>query len=181
MRPQVILDLCSGSGAWSAPYAEAGYDVRRVEVADGTDVRLLTFLGRVHGILAAPPCTHLSSSGARWWAGKGTPALLEALSVADACLRLIVVCRPAWWCLENPVGRLCGYLGPPAEMFDPCDYGDPWRKKTCLWGSFTMPPKSPVEPVEKSPIHWASPSAGRTAFRSRTPDGFAKAFFAANP
>ncbi|MDR1001701.1 MAG: hypothetical protein LBL82_00300 [Oscillospiraceae bacterium] len=25
---KIILDLCGGSGAWSIPYKEAGYDVR---------------------------------------------------------------------------------------------------------------------------------------------------------
>lgn len=29
MKP-VILDLCAGTGAWSEPYAKAGYEVWRV-------------------------------------------------------------------------------------------------------------------------------------------------------
>lgn len=28
MSDKVILDLCGGTGAWSKPYKEAGYDVR---------------------------------------------------------------------------------------------------------------------------------------------------------
>ena len=27
---KIILDLCGGSGAWSAPYKAAGYDVRLI-------------------------------------------------------------------------------------------------------------------------------------------------------
>ena len=50
---RVILDLCAGSGAWSNPYLEAGYDVRRVDLPK--DVRLLPYPGTVWGILAAPP------------------------------------------------------------------------------------------------------------------------------
>lgn len=51
-----ILDLCSGSGEWSRPYREAGYDVIQVDVKDGQDVRLLEVLPYpVRGILAAPP------------------------------------------------------------------------------------------------------------------------------
>ena len=34
----VILDLCGGTGSWSAPYREAGYDVRVVTLPD-MDVR----------------------------------------------------------------------------------------------------------------------------------------------
>ena len=46
-------------------------------------------------MLAAPPCTHLSISGARWWKSKGEGLLLEALAVADACLRIIEAVKPA--------------------------------------------------------------------------------------
>jgi hypothetical protein len=183
---RLILDLCGGTGAWSAPYREAGYDVRIIDpLADGRDVRLMERCGdRVHGILAAPPCTHLSGSGARWWEAKGSVALLEALSVADACLRVVMVHKPVWWVLENPVGRLSRYFGKPRATFDPCDYGDGYTKKTCLWGEFVMPPKAPVpitHPKGSSPIHRAAPGPDRWRFRSATPPGFARAFKEANP
>lgn len=177
---RIILDLCAGTGAWSQPYADAGYDVRRVDIEDGQDVRLIEASDGVHGILAAPPCTHLASSGARWWQQKGHDALREALAIVDACCRVILVHKPKWWALENPVGRLCHYLGPPVAYFDPCDYGDPWNKKTCLWGHFTMPAKCPVEATEGSKMHTMSPSKDRAALRAVTPPGFAQAFFEAN-
>ena len=175
---RVILDLCGGSGAWSTPYRDAGYDVRLVTLPDH-DVRLYRNPGEVWGILAAPPCTVFASSGARW--PRTDRDYVEAIGVVDACLRLVTVCRPQWWCLENPVGKLVQWLGKPQHYFDPCDYGDPYTKKTALWGSFTMPPKSRVQPVGKSPIHHMAPSPERAALRSVTPAGFAKAFFAANP
>ncbi len=176
---KTILDLCGGTGAWSKPYADAGYQFHIVDLPQ--DVRLLERIDNVHSILAAPPCTHLSGSGARWWEGKGEEALLEALSVVDACLRVIQVCRPQWWALENPVGRLSRYLGKPAMYFNPCDYGDPYTKKTCLWGNFTPPVKNPVEPTEGSKLHRLPPGPDRWRLRSVTPAGFAKAFFEANP
>jgi hypothetical protein len=40
--------------------------------------------------------------------------------------------------------------------------------------------KKPVEPVEKSPIHYLPPSADRGDLRSITPMGFAQAEFEAN-
>ena len=178
----IILDLCAGTGGWSQPYADAGYDVQRVDILYGDDVRHRRYSpSSVHGILAAPPCTHLSASGARWWAEKGDAALLEALAVVDACLRAVVVEQPVWWALENPVGRLVNYLGQPAMRFDPCDYGDPWTKRTCLWGRFTPPEPSPAEATEAGRIHRMSPSPDRGAKRSVTPPGFARAFFEANP
>ena len=173
--------MCDYSGSWSPPYREAGYRVEQVDLLLGQDVRLLAFPGKVHGILAAPPCTHLAGSGARWWAEKGDAALMESLAVVDACLRLVAVCSPRWWVLENPVGRLRTYLGPPRFMFHPCDFGDPYTKKTLLWGYFNLPIKAPVEPTEGSMILKFSPSPERQMLRSITPAGFAEAFFRANP
>lgn len=177
-----VLSLCDHSGVWSQPYADAGYDVRRIDILDGQDIRLFEALRYpVRGVLAAPPCTAFASSGARWWAGKGQQALLDGLAVVDACLRVVAIHRPAWWALENPIGRLRRYLGEPRLAFDPCDYGDAWTKRTLLWGDFTPPMKRPVEPVEGSKMHLMSPSPDRAQRRSVTPAGFAQAFFAANP
>jgi len=186
----LILDLCGGTGSWSKPYRESGkYDVLIVDPQEwlpedpGTgDVRLFEWIKRrPHGILAAPPCTDLSGSGARWWASKGEGALLTALSVADACCRIVLLTEPEWWALENPVGRLRRYYGDPTYIFDPCDHGDPYTKKTLLWGDFTEPEKNPVEPTEGSKMHLLPPSPERARLRSATPPGFAQAFFEANP
>lgn len=182
MRDKIILDLCGGTRAWSEPYARADYDVRVIDISDGQDVRKFTYLDEpVHGVLAAPPCTHLAGSGARWWKGKGDGALLEALSVVDACLRIVVVHRPKWWALENPVGRLTHFLGPPRMYFDPWWFGDGWTKKTALWGEFNVPRLKPVAPEGKNPIHHMPPSPDRPKLRSITPQRFARAFFEANP
>ncbi len=174
----LILDLCGGSGNWSLPYREAGYDVRLVDLPQ--DVRLLEATpGQVHGILAAPPCTLFSKAGA--WVARTPDELKLALSIVDACLRAVVVHRPAWWALENPVGILRRYLGKPVAMFDPCDYGDPWTKKTCLWGQFTMPQKQPVKPLGSLMDRPGCKSSRSKRERAKTPLGFARAFFQANP
>ena len=70
----------------------------------------------------------------------------------------------------------------PDYTFDPCDYGDPWTKKTCLWtgNGFVMPPKDRVDPVLGSLIIKMPPSEDRQNLRSETPKGFAEAVFAAN-
>lgn len=175
---RIVLDLCGGSGSWSRPYAEVGYDVRLLTLP--TDIRLLYRMDeQVHGILAAPPCTVFANSGARW--PRTEAEMIEGLSVMDACLRAVVIYQPAWWALENPVGKMRRYLGDPTLIFDPCDYGDPYTKKTLLWGRFTVPARSWVQPVDKSPIHFMPPGKDRQAKRSVTPAGFARAFFEANP
>jgi hypothetical protein len=189
MPKPIILDICGGTGSWSRPYRDAGYDVRIIDplhaIDNGTaytDARLFMFTGeRIRGVLAAPPCTHLSSSGARWWKAKGPNALFQSLAVADACMRIIAVHDPVWWALENPTGRLRHYYGPPSLSFDPCDYGDPYTKRTHLWGRFTHPVRTPVTPSLGSATHIIPPSSDRWRLRSVTPPGFANAFFQANP
>jgi hypothetical protein len=189
---RTILSLCDLSGNWSRPYSEAGYDVIQVDLARGEDVRLLRRITQpIHGILAAPPCTHFARSGAWCWESKGEPALLEGLSIVDACLRAVAIYRPAWWCLENPIGRLKDYLGPPAVRFDPCHFGDGYTKRTWLWGHFTPPTPLFCAQARKAvsvTLAGKPGSRDRTTVlggekrkrRSATPPGFALAFFQAN-
>lgn len=178
-----VLSLCDLTGEWPRPYREAGYDVISVDIQRGEDVRLMRVddLPPIRGVLAAPPCTEFAASGARWWADKGDAPLIDGLSVVDACLRVIHATRPCWWALENPVGRLRRFIGPPVYSFHPCDFGDPYTKKTQLWGVFNPPIKSPVEPTEGSKMHRLPPSVNRANLRSATPEGFARAFFEVNP
>ncbi len=195
-RPEAVLFLCEQSGETARPWIEAGYSTLCFDLAtDGQDVRLIRLDGLLHqlrqhrlqpfGLFAMPPCTHLAGSGARWWQTKGDAALLDALSIVDACFRLADRLRGhglRWFALENPVGRLTGFLGPPVMTFQPCDYGDPYTKRTCLWGwgfSTNLPRRS-VAPQEGSRMHRLPPSPQRAQDRSRTPAGFARAFFLAN-
>ncbi len=179
MIDKIILDLCGGTGAWSKPYKDAGYDVRLVTLPD--DVRDYTPPSNVYGILSAPPCTHFSGSGARWWKEKDRDGrTMEDLTILSACLHIIAKTQPKFWALENPVGRLQRWIGKPVMYFNPCDFGDPYTKKTCLWGNFTNPIKTPVEPTEGSKMHLLAPSEDRQELRSITPEGFSKAFYKAN-
>jgi hypothetical protein len=180
LRPQLILSLCDYTGNWSRPYEEDGYEVVRVDLEHGQDVRLMRLPEKpVHGVLAAPPCTVFANSGARW--SRTDDDMREGLSVVDACCRLILAARPQWWALENPAGKLSRYLGPPAMTFQPNQYGDPYTKFTCLWGRFNQPTRTPVPATEGSKMHYLPPSPQRAALRSETPMGFARAFFEANP
>ena len=183
---KIILDLCGGTGAWSKPYADAGYDVRLITLPS-QDVRCFKYLDKsVHGILCAIDCTHFSGSGAQYWKEKDLDGrTLEALSILDACMRIILIHNPVFWCIENPVGRLRNWIGKPKMYFNPCDYGDPYTKKTCLWGDFNIPVKNPIDPIRTcSQGSWVQKLGGKSEktkmLRSITPLGFAKAFFEAN-
>jgi hypothetical protein len=151
MTDRVVLDLCAGTGAWSEPYAQAGYTVIRVDLPQ--DIRLMAPPDvAVYGILAAPPCTYFCRM--RMCRGRPTDAQFrEGLSIVDACLRFVLLLRPAWWALENPQGYLSQWLGPPRLKFDPWEYGDPWTKRTWVWGDFKAAgaePRSPSGGVDSS-------------------------------
>lgn len=201
-----ILSLCDRTGHMVQPWVEAGYNAITVDVQPEVnphprrthvqqDVRKFLYSENVVFVAAFPPCTHFAVSGARWFKEKGLGVLIEALEIVNACRQ---ICENSWapWMLENPVGTLSTitetYWQPPSHSFNPCDYGDPYTKKTLLWtgGGFVMPPvvkpgdmfaePTWVEPSEGSKMHRLPPSANRADLRSETPMGFAKAVFLAN-
>jgi len=200
--PKIILDLCGGTGAWSKPYVDAGYEVYVIDMEDilqtnatliQADIRKVNWeaLGKIRGILAAPPCTEFSY--AKHFHGKGNYEhdFDAGMSIVNACLRVIRESQPLWWCLENPWGYLRDFLGEPVAVFDPWQYGDKYQKRTCLWGRFNIPEpviiKKPDDVIKFSmlrskeihPEYYGKLT--RQKRRSITPSGFAKAYFRANP
>jgi hypothetical protein len=199
MELKIILDLCGGTGAWSKPYKDAGYDARLITLPD-CDVRDYRPPDSVYGILAAPPCTEFSLAKN----GKHRRRNLSAgLEIVSACIGIIHYCRLhcglKFWALENPVGYLRQFLGVPHFTFEQWEFGGNRRKRTDLWGYFKEPKKTTsVMPPEMSPeIHgnrrhaydWTKPKAplwldkkclSRADIRAITPEGFARAFFEAN-
>ena len=148
---KIILDLCGGTGAWSKPYAEAGYDVRNITLPDH-DVMTFEPPKDVYGILAAPPCTQFSFARTN---AKSLRDLKGGMELVEACLRIIwkAQYKPAsnyakytrlkFWALENPyLGLLKYFLGKPVFIFDPWEFGDAYKKKTALWGNFDEPKKT---------------------------------------
>lgn len=179
---KVILDLCGGTGAWSKPYKDAGYDVRSIDINNGMDVRLYNLpKENIYGILSAPPCTYFC----RMRMCRGRPSdeqFMQGLSIVDACLRVTIMSNPIFWALENPVGYLKLWIGEPKLKFNPCDYGDPWTKKTWIWGNFNLPIRNPIEPIGPY-IHRKKGKRGvckNDKSNATTPQGFARAFFEAN-
>lgn len=186
---KIILDLCGGTGGWSRPYREAGYDVRVITMPH-YDVLDYQPPDIVYGILAAPPCNCFCRPGARWWKDMDADGRTDqAIKVFRRCLE---ICQSAleFWALENPPGKhikLMPELPPPSYQFSPYLFGHPWEKQTYLWGRFNM--FWPSEIVKPAPTRRA-PSGhtqGRIAYlpssapeRAITPPGFAQAFYEAN-
>lgn len=185
---KTILSLFDYSGNWPKFYKENGYEVYQVDVKLGIDILELTpedLPGEVYGILAAPPCTDFSGSGAQYWKQKDVDGRTSAsLALVDKTLEIIEWCDPKFWALENPVGRLSKLrpaLGNP-WYFQPHWYGDAYTKKTGLWGNFNK--ELPRNDVQPDPNSWIMKLGGKSErtkeLRSMTPLGFAKAFYTAN-
>ena len=209
MNNKVILDLCGGTGSWSKPYKDNGYDVRVITLPD-YDVTTFEPPKDVYGILAAPPCTMFSIARNDKTA-KEKRDLKKGMETIKACLEIIWKCRyePTkksenklkFWSLENPNGYLNDFLGKPAYEFHPYYFGDPYTKKTCLWGNFNNPRENKVEPLDRDkktfvkrvehfydlkkhqiPKDYKKKTglSTRTIVRSITPEKFAQAFYEAN-
>ena len=188
---KTILSLFDHTGYWSTPFIDAGYNVIQVDLKDGVDImdfspEYFADLGidDVHGILAACPCTDFAGSGARWWDEKDKDGRTKAsIGLVHQTLGIIEHFAPKFWAIENPVGRIQKLTGlnKPTLTFQPHHYGDPYTKKTQLYGKFNPDlPQANVKPTEGSRIIKLSSSGKGKEDRSTTPSGFAYAFFMAN-
>ena len=86
-------------------------------------------------IIAHPPCTHLSVSGAARWAEKVADGRQPAAIRFVERIWDIHESSGVKLCIENPVGALStrSKLGPPTQYVQPYQFGHPEQKKTGLW------------------------------------------------
>jgi hypothetical protein len=142
-------------------------------------------------MIAHPDCTHLAVSGAKWFKAKrldGRQA--EAIDNFLMFTRIPIAKK----CIENPVSIMSKIYRKPDQIVNPYDFGDPARKKTCLWlenlpklraTTFDAPlfglsiDKGEVEKYGKSNrmAKWLNlpPGPERAKIRSRTFEGMANA------
>ena len=124
-------------------------------------------------IIAFPPCTHLASSGARWFAGKRADgrqrqAIDFFMQIANAdCPRIAI---------ENPVGIMSTEWRKPDQIIQPWQFGHGETKATCLWlkGLPLLVPTDIVEGREQR-VFRMPPSPDRARLRSVTYPGIASA------
>lgn len=131
-----------------------------VVTADGVSHRIE---GRWDLLIAHPPCTYLTSASAvrlfnpdhtikdaeRWRKGEEARSFFMTIFNAD-CDRIVI---------ENPCPLKCFNLPPYDQIIEPYMFGDPWRKRTCLWLR-NCPPLAPTNIVEPQGL-WVGSTSGR--------------------
>lgn len=124
-------------------------------------------------MVAHPPCTHLSVSGARHFAAKRADGRQQAAIAFFLALARAPIPRIA---IENPVCIMSSIWRKPDQTLQPWQYGHGETKATCLWLK-NLPPLVPTNIVEgREPrIHMMPPGPDRWKERSRTFEGIAQA------
>jgi len=205
MDNKLILDLCGGTGSWSKPYLDAGYNVKPITLPEND---VITYIPpqNVYGILAAPPCTMFSIARNRYDKDPNVKPrdFIEGMNVVNACMRIIFQCQTTlkFWALENPIGLISRWLGKYQYRFEPWwfDGMENWSKRTALWGKFNIPQRTYFDYAQRPDAYDVYISAkkryllckskipsisditrgGESEKRAKTPSGFAKAFFEVN-
>ena len=81
-------------------------------------------------IIAFPPCTHLACSGARHFAKKIADGRQQ--QGIDFFMQFINADCPKI-AIENPIGIMSNKYRKPDQIIQPYQFGDPFKKSTCLW------------------------------------------------
>jgi len=176
-----VLVACEYSGAVRDAFLARGHDAMSCDLLP-TDVPGPHYCGDVRDILddkwdmmiAFPPCTHLSASGARWWKDK----VVEQAWALDF-VRLLLDAPIEKIALENPVGKISSAIRKPDQIIQPWQFGHGETKATCLWLK-NLPLLAPTNIVEgrEARVHRMPPSADRWKLRSTTYQGIADAMAA---
>lgn len=111
-------------------------------------------------VLAFPPCTHLSASGARHFDIKrkdGRQYMGIGFFMAFTALGHVPMVA-----IENPVGIMSTVYRKPDQIIQPWQFGDNYEKTTCLWlkGLPRLVPNVSERPnLER--VEWVSKKTGK--------------------
>jgi hypothetical protein len=124
-------------------------------------------------MIAHPPCTDLSVSGARHFAAKKLDGRQQASVSFFMMLAKSAIPKIA---IENPVCIMSSLWRKPDQTIQPWQYGHGETKATCLW-LINLPKLNPTNIVEgrSDRIHKMPPSDDRWKLRSTTYQGIADA------
>ena len=184
-----LLVACEYSGVVREAFAKKGWDAWSCDLLPTDQPSDKHIQGDVLEIIndgwdliiAHPPCTHLSLSGAKYWAekradGRQQKAIKFVEDIWDADCPLI--------CIENPVGALTKHskLGKASVYIQPYEFGHAEQKRTGLWlkglpklqGTKFIDVKG-LPNKERHRLHWLPPSKDRWKIRSTTFQGIADA------
>jgi len=94
------------------------------------DVRNVLKENNYNAVIAFPPCTHLASSGARWFPEKRKDGRQQSgidffMFFVNLDVEKVVI--------ENPVGIMSTIYRKPDQIINPYQFGDSFMKNTCLW------------------------------------------------
>lgn len=138
-------------------------------------------------LIAFPPCTDLCVTGNRWFAN-GYKSFDLRIAAANFFMKFAEFdCEKI--AIENPVGIMSTIFRKPDQIIHPYLFGDPVKKRTCLWLK-GLPKLTPTNDVRDNvKIHvmkdgkkidawyydlWNKPKI-RAEMRSKTFPGIAKA------
>jgi len=123
-------------------------------------------------MIAHPPCTFLSISGALHFKNR-RPQQREALAFVRALMRMEHIPRIA---IENPISIVSSRIRKSDQRIQPYQFGHREQKTTCLWlkGLPLLEPTRLVDAQGYSYVH-QSLGSGKGKDRSRTYPGIARA------
>lgn len=174
-----VLIACEYSGIVREAFKARGHDAWSCDLLDteipGQHIKgdLKDITGKWDMLIAFPPCTHLSVSGARWWPekqkdGRQQHAIAFFMMIINSNCKKVVV--------ENPIGIMSTRYRKPNQIIQPWQFGHGETKATCLWikGLPELKPTNIVNGREQR-IWKMAPSAERSKERGITYQGIANA------
>lgn len=175
-----VLIACKYSGRVRDAFIALGHDAMSCDLLP-TDAPGPHYQGDVFDVIcngwdlmvAHPPCTHLSVSGARHFAAKQASGIQqEALAFVG---RLLAAPIPMI-ALENPISIISSHFRKPDQIIQPWQFGHGETKSTCLWLK-GLPKLTPTNIVagREARVHKMTPSPDRWKLRSMTYAGIADA------
>jgi len=175
-----VLVACEFSGRVRDAFLSLGHEAMSCDLLE-TEAPGPHYRGDVRDVLdypwdlmiAHPPCTDLSVSGARHFAAKRMDGRQQASAAFAIMLGKADI--PAI-CIENPVSVLSSLWRKPDQIIQPWQFGHGETKATCLWlkGLTPLQPTNIVDGREQR-VFRLPPSADRWKERSRTFPGIAAA------
>lgn len=130
-----ILVACEFSGIVRDAFRAQGHDAISCDILPSErpgphyqgDVR--DILSDVWDMLIGfPPCTYLSAAGAHLWKRRA-----NEIKEAAAFFQLLYNAPIHHVAIENPQGWMNSHWRRPDQTIHPYMFGEPWKKRTCLW------------------------------------------------